>query len=67
MTSYRYRMSSTFECVDSEPEYIEAEESNYSSGKFYFVRSGCTGELFNTEYCPPYDDDKQLTCVVCTK
>lgn len=52
---------SLFECVDSDAEGA-AGASGTISGYFIHVEVDC-----NTLGCPPYDAEKELTCVVCTK
>ena len=69
MTSLNSRARNTFECVDDSPEYLSGLGSNYNGALFYFVRPDCssTGTI---GYCQPsgnYVNNRQLTCVVCTK
>ena len=40
--------------------------SNQDEALLYFVKTDCRGSG-DTGHCPPYDEDKQLTCVVCTR
>ena len=40
--------------------------SNHDGALLYFVKTDCRGSG-DTGHCPPYDEDKQLTCVVCTR
>ena len=40
--------------------------SNQDGALLYFVKTDCSGSG-DTGHCPPYDEDKQLTCVVCTR
>jgi len=56
----------TYECVDAEPEYIRVTEENPEGARLCFVKADCSG-TGSTVHCPPYEADKQLTCVVCTK
>ncbi|XP_067951958.1 collagen alpha-1(IV) chain-like [Watersipora subatra] len=64
MTDYFNRNhQTTFECVDAEPEHEAGESANRHGGHFYFTRSECS----KGSYCPPYDENKAITCVVCTK
>jgi len=56
----------TYECVDQYPEYIAGLSGNANGALFYFVRTDCSGEG-TTGHCPPYYDNKKLTCVVCSK
>ena len=58
------RKSATFECVDSSFEGITGlEASNNGVTAFmYPIEAVCNGLS-----CPPYDAEKELTSVVCTK
>ncbi|XP_067945036.1 uncharacterized protein [Watersipora subatra] len=64
MTAYRYSdHQATFECVDGEPEYMDGDNVDIIGEKFYFTRAACGQGVL----CPPYDSNKPITCVVCTK
>ena len=53
---------SAFQCVDKDPKKVPGEAGNtYSSNNPHHVEATCNGLL-----CPPYDPQKELTCVVCT-
>ena len=50
-------------CVDASPEVLSGSSNGSEDGALlYFVKLRC-GAL----KCPPYVDDKILTCVVCSK
>ena len=52
----------TYECVDKDPQSVPGlNEWEIYSGIFYNVEAKCNGMA-----CPPYDPEKELTCVVCT-
>ena len=51
-----------FICVDENPEATTGSHGNENGALLHFVESHC-GSL----PCPPYDNGKELTCVVCTK
>ena len=53
---------STFECVDVEPETITGGHENKDGALFYHVEPRC-GSL----PCPPYDEQKEMTCAVCSR
>ena len=53
---------STFECVDASPESISGGHANHNGALFYHVEPRC-GSL----PCPPYDQQKEMTCAVCTR
>jgi hypothetical protein len=55
---------STFECVDEDQESLRDSVGNTNGALFYHVEANCDhGHL----PCPPYNSDKELNCVVCTK
>ncbi|XP_064392850.1 short-chain collagen C4-like [Halichondria panicea] len=51
-----------FECVDKYPEAIPGSYGNQDGVLFHHVEASCNGMP-----CPPYDPNKELNCVVCTK
>ena len=53
---------STFECVDKEPKRALGGHANHNGALFYVVEPRC-GSL----PCPPYDQQKEMTCAVCTR
>ncbi|CAC5409099.1 unnamed protein product [Mytilus coruscus] len=57
-----YAAPSSYVCVDSHPEYLNAGVRNDEGKLFYSVLAKC-GSL----QCPPYRNNYPLTCVVCTK
>ena len=64
MTSHNnHNHQNTYECVDADPEYIHGEQANDNGDLFYFIRADCG----RGGQCPPYVDNNELTCVVCTK
>ena len=63
MASHHTHVGRTeFVCVDGEPEADQAGFRDENGVLFYHVEGAC-GSL----PCPPYDNGKELTCVVCTK
>lgn len=63
MTEYKaggsYRTE--FECVDKDAEAVPGGAANTNGAVFHFTEGTCNGLP-----CPPYDPQKELTCVVCT-
>ena len=68
---YGYLMSSyygsdrhrtQFTCVDTTFKSVVGSSANKNGLLFYFVEGRC-GSL----PCPPYDENKELSCAVCTK
>ena len=51
-----------YECVDENPESIDGSEGDTNGALFYLTRTTCTGLP-----CPPYVNNRPITCVVCTK
>ena len=56
--------ASTFECVDSDVEAIDGSEANTNGGLFYNVEVQCDREL---DCDCKYHEEKELSCVVCTR
>ena len=59
---YNYKNNAVYECVDENPESIDGSEANTNGALFYFTVSTCNGLP-----CPPYVNNRAITCVVCTK
>ena len=59
---------SMYRCVDEHPQFIHilGEALNTNGALLYFIVPDCGG-TDTIGHCPPYDVNKQLTCVVCTK
>ncbi len=55
------RHSIMFECVDNDPDAVPGESASTDPAVMYHVEAVCNGLD-----CPPYDPEKELTCVVCT-
>ncbi len=64
MTEYRGhgRGRTMFECVDRDQESLPGSSANIDGVLFNHVEAACNGLP-----CPPYDQNKELNCVVCTK
>ena len=63
MTEYYTHHRSTYECVDKDPESVpELDALSGESALFYHVEPNCAGLS-----CGPYDAQKELTCVVCSR
>ena len=61
MTDHRSHHRSRFECVDRSQASISGSHVNQNGALFYHVEADCGGMQ-----CPPYNSQKELTCVVCT-
>ena len=53
---------SMYTCVDRGQESLPGSHANTNGALFYHVEANCNGMA-----CPPYDPQKELNCVVCTK
>ena len=52
-----------FECVDHSPQSVPGSAVSTAGTVFYHVEVKCNRGVL----CPPYDAQKEITCVVCTK
>ena len=59
---FSHKRNVVYECVDKDTESIPGSVANTNGATFYHVQAQCNGLL-----CPPYDQEKELACVVCTK
>ena len=57
ITHYR----SNYECIDKDQESVPGSSANTNGALFYHVEATCNGMP-----CPPYANQKELNCVVCT-
>ena len=62
MAENRNHRRSTFECVDKQFVPVPGSQGSVDAALLYNVEAQCSGLQ-----CPPYDPEKELTCVVCTK
>ena len=51
-----------FVCVDKDLEPVPGSQNHINAGHFYHVEGHCNGVP-----CPPYNNYKELNCVVCSK
>ena len=61
MTAHHGHHRSTFECMDKDAETAISGRPNHNGALFYFVEPRC-----GAMPCPPYEEEKEMTCVVCT-
>ena len=59
---FNHKRNAVYECVDKDAESIPGSVASTNGALFYHVQAQCNGIL-----CPPYDKEKELACVVCTK
>ncbi|XP_052761900.1 short-chain collagen C4-like [Mya arenaria] len=64
MSSYHgHKGNKELVCMDGNPEMADgSDDGNQNGALFYFAKAAC-GSL----KCPPYSENKALTCVVCSK
>jgi len=58
---YSHKSSADYICVDGKPESVTGGQNSVNGNLLYLVEATC-GAL----KCPPYHNDKELTCVVCS-
>ena len=63
MADYHGHRRTMFECVDRNPESVPGSIANTNGALFYHVEVKCRVGI----PCPPYDTQKEVMCVVCTK
>ena len=64
MANYHGNQARTvFECVDHSPQSVTGRTTVTVGIVFYHTEVACNDGL----QCPPYDAQKEVTCVVCTK
>ena len=51
-----------YECVDMSMESIPGSQDHIDGGHFYHVEAHCNGMA-----CPPYNNERELNCVVCSR
>ena len=59
---HNYNGRLLYECIDQAPESVQGQNAfNPHNAHFHHVEATC-----NSLSCPPYDGEKEVTCVVCT-
>ena len=56
--------TTTFECIDQDAQGVPSSQGNVNGALFYHIEGRCSAGGIP---CPPYDQAKELTCVVCSK
>ena len=60
---YGHNGRTLFECIDLQPESVPGLDGHDSNNALYYhVEATC-----NSLSCPPYDAEKEVTCVICTR
>lgn len=62
MSEGKHTHRSSFACIDIAQEGIPGSWGHTSASDLWHVEARCNGVP-----CPPYDPQKEITCVVCTK
>ena len=63
MADYHGHYRTMFECVDRYPQSVPGSIADTNGALFYHVEVKCNYGI----PCPPYDTQKEVMCVVCTK
>ena len=63
MAEYYNNRRTMYECVDKDMESVPGTHNHHDGGHFFHVEARCTNDVA----CPPYNDFKELNCVVCSK
>ena len=63
MSAYYGHHRSTFECMDQSPQSVPDSAADTNGALFYHTEVKCNYGIS----CPPYDTQKEVMCVVCTK
>ena len=63
MTRSKGHKRTMYVCLDKYPETVDGEQRSTNGALMWIVEVQCNRGL----PCPPYDDRKELSCVVCTK
>ncbi len=64
MTAHHSHKRTQFVCMDRSPESVPHGSSGDEDGALFYV---VEGRCSPTMACPPYEDGRELSCVVCTK
>ena len=62
MSERRNNHRTMYVCVDMSMESVPGSQNHIDGGHFYHVEAHCNGMA-----CPPYNNFKELNCVVCSK
>ena len=62
MSEHHNNYRTMYTCVDVIMESVPGSQNHTDGGHFYHVEAHCVGVA-----CPPYNNYKELTCVVCSK
>ena len=62
MSNHHQDQRSMYECVDLALEAVPGSQGHNDGGHLFHVEASCSGLS-----CPPYNNYKELTCVVCSK
>ena len=62
MSAHKTHNNKDYVCIDKDAEPYDNKNSDENGALFYPVRAKC-GSL----RCPPYKDNTEVLCVVCSK
>ena len=60
---YGHKGRNMFTCMDKDAEVVPGQQANNDGNLFYHFEVDCNIGI----PCPPYDANKEMSCVVCTK
>ena len=60
---YTHKRSSQYVCLDKSPDVVAGRPGNENGALMYMVQASCA----SLGHCPPYINNAELTCVVCSK
>ena len=63
MSDNKINYRAMYECVDKDMESIAGSQNHADGGHFYHVEARCNDGM----PCPPFNSERELNCVVCTK
>ena len=63
MANSHVHQRTMFECIDQSPQSVPGSIADTEGALFYHTEVKCNYGI----PCPPYDTQKEVTCVVCTK
>jgi hypothetical protein len=62
MSEARLHFRTMYECVDMNMDVVPGTAADVTGSHFYHVEADCSGVA-----CPPYDNQRELNCVVCSR
>ena len=60
---WSHKRAHEYVCVDQSPDVVTGLQANKNGAVMYMVQAHCE----TMGHCPPYINNAELTCVVCSK